>query len=82
MQVVQVQVVVQLDDQRAAWWELNHPKAEHGGDHGNQHTGGKFPKEKLATPLPAGITQKMIDQLSSLRRIGHASADSNLWCRL
>lgn len=58
-------------DQRAWWWELNHPKAEHGKqcERGNRHTSSReFPKEKVSSPLPAGITQKMIDQLSSLRR--------------
>ena len=43
---------------------MNHQKAEHGT---NQHTREDFPKEKVL-PLPAGITQKMIDQISSLRR--------------
>lgn len=78
---MQGQVVVQLDGDRAAWWEMNHPKAENGRqeERGNRHTSSRaFPNEKSSSPLPAGITQKMIDQLSSLRRNGDASADSNL----
>lgn len=57
--------------QRAAWWELNHPKAEDGKQErrGNRHTSSRaFVTDKSSSPLPAGITQTMIDHISSLRR--------------